>query len=130
MTPDNDHHLRFKHPVLFAQPSGPQTSCFALDGFAVGDGWGAILDALATEIERLCAIKGRPLPPVLQVKEKFGLLRIYVGKNEEDIRAAITTAEERSAVTCEVCGKPGRRRHCPGYVRTRCYRHAKVREIA
>ena len=88
MTPDNDHHLRFKHPVLFAQPSGPQTSCFALDGFAVGDGWGAILDALATEIERLCAIKGRPLPPVLQVKEKFGLLRIYVGKNEEDIRAA------------------------------------------
>lgn len=39
------------------------------------------------------------LPTVLQVKEKFGTLRLYVKDASDDVRAMIELAVERSAVT-------------------------------
>jgi hypothetical protein len=63
---------------------------------------------------------------VLQVKEKFGGLRFYVGKSAAYfcIQAAITEAEDKSYVTCETCGKPGKMTTpSNGWYRTLCEEH-------
>ena len=124
MTPENEQRLGAKHPRLLAEPTGQATCRFDEDGVAVGDGWFGIIDELATEIERFCADTGTPLPTVRQVKEKLGTLRIYVSGANDDVRALIERAVERSAVTCEACGAPGRLRRRPGWMRTLCDEHA------
>ena len=43
----------------------------------------------------------------VQVKEKFGTLRIYMTHYNELIDEATKEAEEASAITCEECGEPG-----------------------
>ena len=98
MSPENEQRLRAKHPRLFAKPTGKAAMVpFAVDGFAVGDGWLAILDEMAAEIEQTCAVTGSKLPTVLQIKEKFGALRIYVSGANDAVDAIIARAEERSA---------------------------------
>jgi hypothetical protein len=96
---------------------------FAAQGFAVGNGWFGILDEMATEIEQTCAATRCELPTVLQIKEKFGLLRIYVSGADDAVDAIITRAEERSAVTCEDCGSPGHLCRRDGWMRTLCDAH-------
>jgi len=39
-----------------------------------------------------------------QVKEKFGTLRFYVDRSDEDVSGMITMAEAMTATTCEACG--------------------------
>jgi hypothetical protein len=70
-----------------------------------GPGWYPIVCELDSVLAQL-----DPEYEVRQVKEKFGTLRVYAhGRPElrEAFRAAIREAEDRSAVTCELCGEPG-----------------------
>ena len=111
------------HPQLLAKPTSEAARVpFAVDGFAVGDGWLAILDEMAVEIEQTCARTGSKLPTVLLIKEKFGTLRVYIDGGDEGVDAIIARAEERSAVTCEDCGAPGSLRR-KGFLRTLCDKH-------
>lgn len=64
---------------------------------------------------------------IMQIKEKFGTLRYYFGSNleyysvEHDIMHAIEVwAEQRSANTCEVCGKFGELRTDRYWIVTLC----------
>jgi hypothetical protein len=59
---------------------------------------------------------------ILQVKEKFGGLRIYVNNADEAIRQRIEAAEQESFHTCEVCGQPGRLRE-DDWIKTLCDEH-------
>jgi hypothetical protein len=59
-----------------------------------------------------------------QVKEKYGTLRFYYYGGDDYCRGVESMAESMSAVTCEVCGSPGKMRH-DGWVRTLCDEHAK-----
>lgn len=86
----------------------------------IPDGWGRWIshDAgwypIVTRLDkRLAAID--PDYTVHQVKEKFGTLRYYAEPHGEPTLAqweafegAIQEAERESAVTCELCGEPGR----------------------
>ena len=56
------------------------------------------------------------------MKEKYGTLRFYADNCSEVQDALIDMAEELSGVTCEVCGKPGRRR-AQYETETRCDEH-------
>ncbi len=71
-----------------------------------GPGWYPMLVELDSVLAQL-----DPEYEVRQVKEKFGGLCYYAhtGRPElrEAFRAAIREAEDRSAVTCELCGEPG-----------------------
>ena len=78
---------------------------------------------MAGEITHACFISQRSLPKVLQVKEKVGVLRVYVRDGDEAIHAAITRAELRSAITCELCGEAAQLRSQRGWVRTLCLGH-------
>lgn len=73
---------------------------------------------------------------VVQVKEKFGALVMYISysyvdqpKNGNAIEAAHKYIEEdiytESIKICEVCGKPGKRRTRRSWLKTLCTEHWK-----
>lgn len=112
---------------------------FMLD---VGAGWWKIMlegfdriDAVLKE-EPDCFVK------ILQVKEKFGGLRVYIslqrgsgdgldGEEHEDLHrrvgVVIEEMENQASNTCEMCGEPGKLRG-GGWLKTLCDRHAEMRE--
>lgn len=65
------------------------------------------------------------LPKAAQVKEKFGLLRMYLENGTDSMYNQIHIAEEKSQYICEECGKEGKLR--PGnYIRTLCDKCAGI----
>lgn len=44
----------------------------------------------------------------LQIKEKFGGIRLYMSYSDDFISAAAAFAERLSFITCESCGNPGK----------------------
>ena len=64
---------------------------------------------------------------ITQVKEKFGTLRFYIGSATDPVFKRIAQAEKESAVTCQVCGNPGKLRP-DGWWETLCDEHAGGRE--
>lgn len=97
--------------------------------FECGAGWADIIAKMGHDMPRGAM--------ATQIKEKFGLLRVYfdVLSDSEQVENAIIeragrasrAAEEKSAKTCELCGsstadiKPGSN---PGpWLRTRCKEH-------
>jgi hypothetical protein len=100
------------------------------DGFAHGDGWFEIVWRLCEDLEPLAAeaekAAVRPFE-VQQVKEKFGGLRFYVSASHrtDAILQRIEIAESESLRTCEMCGKPGKRRE-NDCIRTVCNEHVSL----
>lgn len=69
----------------------------------VGSGWEKIIKEL---------YKNKPLSiKIEQVKQKFGVLRVYFSGSDEDslkkFRDIVFSLEEQSAQTCELCGNAG-----------------------
>ena len=57
---------------------------------------------------------------VMQVKEKFGTLRVYTGGAGEMVHGMIAMAESCSSFTCEQCGASDARLTGKGWLTTRC----------
>lgn len=55
----------------------------------------------------------------VQIKEKFGGLRYYMGSETKAMTEAISEAERKSFETCEQCGAPGKLRR-GGWISTLC----------
>lgn len=104
----------FFHPEASLHES---LMCF---GFECGDGWFALIKTLC---EHLTALQLGKQFRVVQVKEKFGGLRFYVGNiptaKANEAYALIDDAEGKSFEICELCGKPGTL-HDDGWMMTRC----------
>jgi len=88
----------------------------ALD--SVGKGWASMInklyDAKPKEVE------------VLQVKEKYGTLRFYIGTSPDWYLDLISYYEDQSSKICENCGKPGETREKRGWLSTTCEECAKL----
>lgn len=91
--------------------------CYELFGIECGPGWKALYEPLI----ELCKTED---VAILQIKEKFGTLRFYVGSASDEVHEAIDAAERKSAETCEQCGAKGKRRD-EGWMRTLCTECAK-----
>jgi hypothetical protein len=78
--------------------------------------------------ENLHKSKPRHLPELVpqvvadQVKEKYGTLRFYYSGGDSVIEGMVAMAEAMSAVTCDVCGNPGKETG-GGWISTRCEEH-------
>ena len=90
------------------------------------DGWFDLLcrlcrdlEPLVTEFERATGCQFE----VLQVKEKFGGLRVHVNDKNDAIRQRIEIAQHESCRTCEICGQPGKL-HEDSWIKTVCDEHA------
>jgi hypothetical protein len=67
----------------------------------------------ATPIERVGKIK------ILQIKEKFGDLRVYRNRTDQYVDGILAMAEKMCSTTCETCGK----RNATKYVHVTCEDH-------
>lgn len=100
--------LKTKHPELLAP----------IRFIDVEDGWFGIVWSLLDKIQ-----VADPESVVLQIKEKFGVLRFYVKTSEakhEEVMRLVNEAVDRSAKTCEFTGRPGQRRNVNQWIKTCC----------
>ena len=103
-------------------------------GFTCDDGWHEIIRDVAHLIEQDIKdthySKNAPAC-VSQVKEKFGMLRIYLDNGNDYLTGVVAMAEVLSARTCEVCGttKDVKRHKLFGfYLKTVCPKCKKALE--
>ena len=96
----------------------------------VGEGWKPLLIRTFQKIEDSYVREDLDFTTFIpmQVKEKFGGLRIYVGLVPDvlydEVNEIIHQSENESYIICEVCGKPGKLRH-EGWWKTLCSEHSK-----
>ena len=88
--------------------------------FECGPGWASIILDISLKIETILNKNAErtKIPEgeeiydfemfAIQVKEKYGTLRIYMTLTTDEIDRLIEQAEGRSEETCEACGAPGR----------------------
>jgi len=81
----------------------------------VGSGWRVIVIRLCNDLHKL-GWDGE----LLQIKEKFGSLRFYIGQGTDEIFKRIDQAEAESCKTCMTCGQPGRIMARRGWLRAVC----------
>lgn len=66
-------------------------------GVSVRSGWVPLLEDLAKDLADVQGLQ------VLQVKQKFGGLRVYVDSEDPRVFEAVARVEERALRTCEAC---------------------------
>lgn len=128
MNPQLEEMLYKKYHNLFEQRTWSKRDTCMCWGIAVGDGWYGIIDDLCRKIMDLYVEReSREIPRFSQIKEKFGLLRIYFdpgeATTEEDYKAIeklIAEAEGKSAKTCEECGETKDVSARGSWIKTRC----------
>lgn len=88
----------------------------------VGDGWFLLLSNMLSELHKFDV-------KLIQIKEKFGSLRVYCNINELSdtdcilVNNIIAKYETLSNSTCEECGSPGKRVSCHNWLRVLCEDH-------
>lgn len=98
-------------------------------GFSCGLGWYAPIATLMSKLEarRLNGERERPLK-IVQLKQKFGELRIYYDGGDEKDRQLIKMCMALADTMCDICSAPGEKRG-PGWIRTRCDKHVDQRPL-
>jgi hypothetical protein len=86
----------------------------------VGPGWAPIAQRAMDQLEAMGV-------GILQVKEKWGGLRIYTNNTDverhDEVDLIIETAASECEVTCEECGNPGTFREDLSWMKTLCDEH-------
>ena len=93
-------------------------------GFEFGGGWARLVYDLATEISmeaqrESISQDSDSYPKIVQIKEKFGMLRVYMRNGTPKMFELIECAEKKSVEICERCGLPGELRG-DGYLHVAC----------
>lgn len=121
MTPEHDAVLCAAFPGLLRLRRASPRESVTFRGSECGDGWYELLAALSAEVERHASVAGLD-PVVVQVKERFGQLRVYVHVSDEVVERLIDDAVCRSAMTCASCCAPGTRQ-LDAFRSARCPEH-------
>jgi len=106
MTPELVEKIYAVAPQLYKEKDWPPQKSLMAFGLAVGDGWYQLIFNLSVELE---ARHSEEFPvTAIQVKEKYGGLRFYVGYASDEMQKLIDEAESASYTICEDCGAPGK----------------------
>lgn len=114
-----------------SKPASPRYPTFVIyEGYdlqlavdSVGSGWAPLIKEVFSFIE-----ENKIHSKVIQVKEKWGGLRIYTDVMHMELDKKIIEIEERSLSICEVCGEQGTLRGGSWY-RTLCAAHSNGQPI-
>ena len=90
-------------------------------GFECMDGWSDLIEGSLRLIQRYVELASDV--KITQVKEKFGLLRIYQRGGEEKACLVLDICELVSGCVCELCGKSGKLTMFDGWILARCDKH-------
>ena len=92
--------------------------------YTIGPGWWHIIDRVLTDIAETEPDAAAIEPANVEIKEKYGTLRIYIlhdsFRDPAHIESLIDSAEEESSRTCEECGRPGTLHTIHGWDSTLC----------
>lgn len=99
MDPELQEKLFEKYPHLLRGRNESIQSNLLPFGIATEDGWYDLLDDLLSDLKKI-----DPNLKVTQIKEKFGLLRVYCRGTTKEAFDRIQEAEDQSAKICERCG--------------------------
>ena len=140
MSPEKEKILIERYPKIFG--SKDPNNLFCAYCFDHGDGWFSVIDSLCFVIQNhVDNLRYKHVNMsqedfdeahqvvAAQVKEKFGLLRVYFDNADAFINGATSIAELMSGKICEYCGEAGSRRGC-GYIQTLCDKCNKQKSIA
>ena len=94
-------------------------------GFEVGDGWLNIIKDMFEELGQISLSDEEKPFGFLQIKEKFGDLRVYSIGGNDKITKIIKNAEIKASETCDVCGRKGLKRN-DGWISVRCEEHTRI----
>ena len=104
MKAELENKLYEKYPGIFRQKDmSCQETCMCW-GISTGDGWYNLIDDLCDKIQKYIDVTGKEQVEAMQVKEKFGGLRFYIGGADDIVYNYIYEAESESYKTCEACG--------------------------
>lgn len=120
MNKEHTNYLFTKYPTLYQQHTLPMQETCMCWGFECGDGWFSIIDNLSKRINEI-----DPDVEAVQVKEKFGGLRFYIGPvakaTADKVYDAISKAENLAYKTCEYCGSTKNvKQTTTGWIKTLC----------
>jgi hypothetical protein len=132
MNPKLEKQLVKDFPLCFGDVNKPITQSLMAFGCECGPGWEPIIREACERAEPLIKkwLKDNPnkdrnwMPRLVQVKEKYGILKMYWSNYPPGLNGIIIRAEKKSEKTCENCGKPGKLRG-DGWVYTACYTCSK-----
>jgi hypothetical protein len=110
MSPEKTHELCAKHPGILKEDFY----------FECDDGWFDLLETLFIEIEAYCSQTEQVYPKAAQIKEKFGLLRIYLDGADSTVNRMTWLTEHMSGRICEQCGNKGKLRRIKSWSGTVC----------
>ncbi len=91
-------------------------------GFECGKGWYPLIRELLDKLQDIADENDYDFE-VTQVKEKYGLLRVYMSWGTEEVFDLIDEYEKKSGTICEVCGEPGELKENKGWYSTSCDKH-------
>lgn len=87
---------------------------------ALPEGWHQLYLELIDALERI-----DPDLKVVQAKEKFGALRVYLAAPTPELHALIDAASRASSLTCQTCGREGQiTKSGTGLIAALCDEHA------
>lgn len=91
------------------------------------DGWYDLIYNFCKDTEELYKSKNEDIFDIIivQIKEKYGTLRIYLAGYLDGIDNIITKYENLSAKTCEICGDKGKLSTDGFWYKTLCDKHRK-----
>lgn len=114
-------------PNLYADMYGDYSQTCLAFGVEIGPGWFDLVYNLSVKIEAVIASFPKEDAKnyrAAQVKEKFGGLRFYMTRSNQEIHDLIAEAESESYKVCQRCGQPGKLVKA-GWLYTSCKEHAK-----
>ena len=108
MTEEKQKKIIADYPEFFKGiGKSPQESCLAF-GLECDDGWYDLIDTCCSLIKHHYKNKKDIDFEFLQVKEKFGTLRLYFQGGDSFIAGVVDMTEAMSANICEITGNPGK----------------------
>jgi hypothetical protein len=123
MSPDLEKKLYNSFSGLFRGKDKAIHESLISFGCEHDDGWFNIIYGMCETINQHLNNKDISYEFV-QIKEKFGTLRVYDNGQDDFIHGVISMAENMSSRTCEVTGKPGKLCKKGHWYRTLCEEEA------
>ncbi len=117
--------LVFKYSSLFGGQGRAEESFT----FECMNGWFHLVMATLQLLERYAELE-RLKVEVVEVKEKFGLLRIHHRGGDKVVDQLLDISELVSGYVCEVCGAQGSLSEYQGWLRARCFIHGETNDAA
>lgn len=115
----NQEKLFEKYPGLFFQKDLPMQQTCMCWGVECGEGWYGVLERLCEKLSKYSEEKGLDIQFV-QIKEKYGELRVYLNYYDDEVDKMTEEAENEADNTCEICSAKGELSIKFGWYKTLC----------